>query len=152
MREGDGHSVDSAPLPAVSVGLRRVLDLVVAGEATNRAEIARRSGQARSTVGQQVDQLVGHDILQELEAGESVRGRPPRQLILSPRAGTVAVADVDTLQTRIAVADLGGRLVARDTVFTRLDAGPEAVLETVSDQLLALLTRAGHDPAGSVRW
>ncbi|MEU5030589.1 ROK family protein [Streptomyces milbemycinicus] len=146
MREGDGHSVDSAPLPTVSVGLRRVLDLVVAGEATNRAEIARRSGQARSTVGQQVDQLVGHDILQELEAGESVRGRPPRQLILSPRAGTVAVADVDTLQTRIAVADLGGRLVARDTVFTRLDAGPEAVLETVSDQLLALLTRAGHDP------
>ncbi|WP_247204669.1 hypothetical protein [Streptomyces sp. AgN23] len=53
-----------------------MLDLVVAGEATNRAETARRSGLARSTVGQQVDQLLGRDILQELESGESVRGRP----------------------------------------------------------------------------
>ncbi|MGY0055304.1 ROK family protein [Streptomyces sp. LZ34] len=146
MREGDGQSADRAPLPVVSVGLRRVLDLVLAGEATNRAEIARRSGQARSTVGQQVDQLLGRDILQELESNESVRGRPPRQLTLSPRAGTVAVADVDTLETRIALADLGGDLIARDTVPLRIDAGPEVVLETVSDRLFALLERSGRDP------
>ncbi|AQW55522.1 MULTISPECIES: ROK family protein [Streptomyces] len=146
MREDDGRSADRALLPAVPVGLRRVLDLVVAGEATNRAEIARRSGLARSTVGQQVDQLLGRDILQELESGESVRGRPPRLLTLSPRAGTIAVADVDNLETRIAVADLGGRILARDTVLVRIDAGPETVLELVCDRLFALLERSGCDP------
>ncbi|WJD95117.1 ROK family protein [Streptomyces antimycoticus] len=52
-----------------------MLDLVVAGEATNRAETARRSGLARSTVGQQVDQLLGRDILQELEGCEPDRVR-----------------------------------------------------------------------------
>lgn len=126
--------------------LRRVLDLVLAGEATNRAEIARRSGLARSTVGQQVDQLLGRDILEELESGESVRGRPPRLLTLSPHAGTIAVADVDTLDARIAIADLGGRLIAQDTVTVRIDTGPEAVLEVVCDRLHALLERSGRDP------
>ncbi|MEU8874291.1 ROK family protein [Streptomyces javensis] len=150
MRKGDGLFADRALPPVVSAGLRRVLDLVVAGEATNRAEIARRSGQARSTVGQQVDQLLGRDILEELESGESVRGRPPRLLTLSPRAGTIAVADVDTLDTRIAIADLGGRLIAQDTVTVRIDTGPETVLEVVCDRLHALLERSGRDP-GRVR-
>ncbi|MCW2872398.1 MAG: hypothetical protein JWL99_3718, partial [Streptomyces oryziradicis] len=60
----------TAPSPAVPVALRKVLDLVVSGEATSRAEIARRSGLARSTVGQQVDHLLHRGILQELEARE----------------------------------------------------------------------------------
>lgn len=58
----------------VPLALRRVLGLVVSGEATNRAEIARRSGLARSTVGQQVDHLVGTGILEEVESKRSVRG------------------------------------------------------------------------------
>jgi len=77
VRKDGTYPAAPALLPAVPVGLRRVLDLVVSGEATSRAEIARRSGLARSTVGQQVDHLVGRGILQEIESSESVRGRPP---------------------------------------------------------------------------
>ncbi|MGW2048403.1 ROK family protein [Streptomyces sp. NPDC001858] len=135
-----------ALLPAVPVGLRRVLDLVVSGEATNRAEIARRSGLARSTVGQQVDHLVGHGILEEIESSESVRGRPPRVLTLSPHAGTIAVADVDTLASRVAIADLAGRVLAEDTVYVRLDSGPETVIGAVSERLLGLVDKTGRDP------
>ncbi|MGP4043872.1 ROK family protein [Streptomyces sp. 2A115] len=146
MHKGDGYLADPALLPAVPVGLRRVLDLVVSGEATSRAEIARRSGLARSTVGQQVDHLVGRGILQELESSESVRGRPPRVLTLSPRAGTIAVADVDLLASQVAIADLTGRVLAQEPVDVRIDAGPEAVLEAVTERLLNLLERCGRDP------
>ncbi|MFF7467751.1 ROK family protein [Streptomyces sp. NPDC008092] len=140
----------TALLPAVPLGLRAVLELVVSGEATSRAEIARRTGLARSTVGQHVGHLVEHGLLEEIESGESVRGRPPRVLTLSARAGTVAVADVDTSGARIAIADLTGRMLARDTVDVRLEAGPEVVLEAVSERILGLLEGAGLDP-GRVR-
>lgn len=146
MRKDEGHPIDMALLPAVPVGLPKVLGLVVSGEATSRAEIARRSGLARSTVGQQIDHLVGHGILQENEAGESVRGRPPRVLTLSPRAGTVVVADVDTLATQVAVADLGGRVLAQETVGVPVGAGPEVVLKAVTERLFDLLERCGREP------
>ncbi|MEU6143545.1 ROK family transcriptional regulator [Streptomyces sp. NPDC047081] len=136
----------TALLPAVPLGLRAVLDLVVSGEATSRAEIARRTGLARSTVGQHVGHLLGHGLLEEIESGESVRGRPPRVLTLSPRAGTVAVADVDTSGAQVAIADLTGRMLARETVPVRIEAGPEAVLDAVAERVLALLERTGRDP------
>ncbi|MER5429977.1 ROK family protein [Streptomyces sp. NPDC002588] len=146
VHKGGIHPTAPALLPAVPAGLRRVLELVVSGQATSRAEIARRSGLARSTVGQQVDHLVGHGILRELESSESVRGRPPRVLTLSPRAGTVAVADVDTLASRVAIADLTGRILAEDSVRVRLESGPETVLDALSECLSDLLRKAGRDP------
>jgi predicted NBD/HSP70 family sugar kinase len=134
----------------VPVALRRVLDLVVSGEATSRAEISRRSGLARSTVGQQVDHLMARGILQELESRESVRGRPPRVLTISPQAGTIAVADIDTLSSQVAIADLTQRVIAHETVDIRIDAGPKAVLDAVTERLSSLLAKHGRDP-GRVR-
>ncbi|WP_039937011.1 ROK family transcriptional regulator [Streptomyces himastatinicus] len=150
MHKGDGYEADPVLLPSVPVGLRKVLDLVVSGEATSRAEIARRSGLVRTTVGKQVDHLVARGILEELESSESVRGRPPRVLTLSPRAGTVAVADVDTLASQVAIADLTGRVLAQETVGVRIATGPETVLETVTERLMALLAQCGRD-SGRVR-
>ncbi|MEV8546787.1 ROK family transcriptional regulator [Streptomyces sp. NPDC051572] len=154
MHKGDGysegHTSGTAPSSPVPVALRRVLDLVVSGEATSRAEISRRSGLARSTVGQQVDHLVARGILQELESRESVRGRPPRVLTISPQAGTIAVADIDTLSSQVAVADLTQRVIAHETVDVRIDAGPKAVLDAVTERLSSLLAKHGRDP-GRVR-
>ncbi|WP_405855857.1 ROK family protein [Streptomyces sp. NBC_01515] len=154
MHKGDGYSEGStagtAPSSPVPVALRRVLDLVVSGEATSRAEISRRSGLARSTVGQQVDHLVARGILQELESRESVRGRPPRVLTISPQAGTIAVADIDTLSSQVAIADLTQRVIAHETVDVRIDAGPKAVLDAVTERLSSLLAKHGRDP-GRVR-
>ncbi|MFG2780213.1 ROK family protein [Streptomyces prunicolor] len=150
MHKGDGysegHTAGTAPSSPVPVALRRVLDLVVSGEATSRAEISRRSGLARSTVGQQVDHLVARGILQELESRESVRGRPPRVLTISPQAGTIAVADIDTLSSQVAIADLTQRVIAHETVDIRIDAGPKAVLDAVTERLSSLLEKHGRDP------
>jgi len=150
MHKGDGyseeHTAGTAPSSPVPVALRRVLDLVVSGEATSRAEISRRSGLARSTVGQQVDHLVARGILQELESRESVRGRPPRVLTISPQAGTIAVADIDTLSSQVAIADLTRRVIAHETVDIRIDAGPRAVLDAVTERLSSLLAKHDRDP------
>ncbi|MGA5508153.1 ROK family protein [Streptomyces umbrinus] len=150
MHKGDGysegHTAGTAPSSPVPVALRKVLDLVVSGEATSRAEISRRSGLARSTVGQQVDHLVARGILQELESRESVRGRPPRVLAISPQAGTIAVADIDTLSSQVAIADLTQRVIAHETVNIRIDAGPRAVLDAVTERLSSLLAKHDRDP------
>ncbi|MFD5750457.1 ROK family protein [Streptomyces sp. NPDC127033] len=146
MHKGEGNTAEPTPPTPVPAALHRVLGLVVSREATNRAEIARRSGLARSTVGQQVDHLVGRGILQELESRQSVRGRPPRVLTISPRAGTIAVADIDTGASQVAIADLSRRLIAQDTVDIRIDAGPRAVLDAVSERLLTLLEKHRRDP------
>ncbi|MPY57115.1 ROK family transcriptional regulator [Streptomyces spongiae] len=150
MHKDDGYTEEAVGPGSVPLALRRVLGLVVSGAATNRAEIARRSGLARSTVGQQVDHLVGTGILEEVESRRSVRGRPPRVLTISPQAGTIAAIDVDTADSQVAIADLTRRIIARETVVVRIDAGPQAVLDAVSERLQRLLKDNNRDP-GRVR-
>ncbi|MFF1415348.1 ROK family protein [Streptomyces sp. NPDC058289] len=132
------HARPSAPIPAP---LRKVLTLVTCGEATSRADIARRTGLARSTVSQQVDHLIARGIVEETEANESVRGRPPRVLTISPRAGVIVSVDVDTDATRVAIADLCRRVIARAVVDTQVEDGPESVLAAVVERLRELLAR-----------
>ncbi|MFI5679530.1 ROK family transcriptional regulator [Streptomyces cellulosae] len=146
MHKDDGDTDEVAGPATVPLALRRVLGLVVSGAATNRAEIARRSGLARSTVGQQVDHLVGTGILEEVESRRSVRGRPPRVLTISPHAGTVAAVDVDTSESQVAIADLTRRVIAQETVGVRIDAGPRAVLDAVTERLQSLLEKHRRDP------
>lgn len=150
MHKDDGWAEESGAPASVPLALRRVLGLVISGEATNRAELARRSGLARSTVGQQVENLVGNGILQEVESRRSVRGRPPRVLTVSPQAGTVVAVDVDTTASHVAIADLSRRLIAQDTVAVRIDAGPRIVLDAVAELLRRLLTEYDRAP-GRVR-
>ncbi|MFE4968971.1 ROK family protein [Streptomyces sp. NPDC056660] len=146
MHKDDDNAEDEVGSASVPLALRRVLGLVVSGQATNRAEIARRSGLARSTVGQQVDHLVGTGILEEVESRRSVRGRPPRVLTISPQAGTVIVVDVDTAESQIALADLTRRVIARETVDVQIDAGPQAVLDAVTERLHGLLEKHRRAP------
>src|ERR671915_1722855 len=61
-----------------SVG--HVLTLISAGSATTRADLARITGLARSTVSQRVDALVAHGLIQESDDSESTGGRPPPPL------------------------------------------------------------------------
>jgi len=130
--------------------LLKVLNMVVRGEATSRADIARRSGLARSTVSQQVDFLLERRILDEVEAGQSAGGRPPRLLSISPHAGTIAVADVDTMATQVAIADLNRQILARGVVDVPVDQGPDVLLSAVTERIRDLLDAQDRDP-GRVR-
>jgi predicted NBD/HSP70 family sugar kinase len=126
--------------------LRQVLDLVVSGEATSRADVARRSGLARSTVSHQVDFLLRRHLIEELETGESVRGRPPRVLSVSPEAGTIVAIDIDTAVTQLAIADLTRTIVARDVIDIAVDRGPDVLLPAVTERIRILLADHGRSP------
>ncbi|MFF1400991.1 ROK family protein [Streptomyces sp. NPDC058287] len=142
-----GHSRDDGR-PPVPAALRTVLAMIGSGEASSRASIARITGLARSTVSQQVDALIERGIVEETEVSTSVRGRPPRQLSISPRAGTIAVADVDVGATQVAIADLSGEVIARDVVRMPVDRGPEELLGAVIDQIRSMT--AAHDRSASL--
>lgn len=122
-----------------AVALRKVINLVRSGEATSRAEIARRTSLARSTVSQQVDYLIARGLVTEHETNESVRGRPPRELRISPTAGTIAVADVDTAATQVAIADLTGRHIASHVLAVPVHEGPERVFTQIIDCIRQLV-------------
>jgi hypothetical protein len=114
---------------------------------SSRAEIALRTGLARSTVGQQVDELIGRGIVLETVAGQSVRGRPPRALSINPAAGRFAVANVGTEATGVAVTDLTGELIELDTLPIRVEVGPEPLLEAIVERIRSLLRDNGREPS-----
>ena len=62
--------------PGTPVGAGRVLGLIRDGEAVTRADIARRTGLARSTVAQRVEALMAHRFVYEAGGTASTGGRP----------------------------------------------------------------------------
>jgi predicted NBD/HSP70 family sugar kinase len=121
--------------------------MIATDEATSRAEIARYSGLARSTVGHQVDDLLARGIVEESTANKSERGRPARKLVISPKAGAIAVADIDIGATQVAVADLKGEILASDVVDMSVDTGPDRLLPAITERLRAMLAEQGQVPA-----
>src|SRR5690348_15521996 len=85
---GAPHASPS-PLPSPSsapYSPGEVLGLISSGAAATRADIARLTGLARSTVSQRVDALIAHGFVDEDNAdGGSTGGRPPRRLRLRTR-------------------------------------------------------------------
>lgn len=122
--------------------------LVASGAADNRGELVRATGLARSTVSTHLEPLLAAGVL--TEAGAEMarnqgRGRPAHRLALSPDAGIVAVADVGAHSTRLALADLGQRVLAEREVALDVSIGPDAALAELAEQLWSLLgTVAAH--------
>src|SRR3954447_12718167 len=67
---GDG------PDPTSPTGAGRVLSLIRDGEAVTRADLARRTGLARSTVAQRVEALLAHQLVYRLGLQPGRRRRP----------------------------------------------------------------------------
>src|SRR3954454_11908464 len=68
---GEGPDVTSP------TGAGRVLSLIRDGEAVTRADLARRTGLARSTVAQRVEALLAHQLVYEAGGSASTGGGPP---------------------------------------------------------------------------
>src|SRR4051812_49690076 len=76
-----------APAQSSPTGAGALLQLVRDGTATTRAELARYTGLARSTVAQRVDALIAADLLYEAAGGQSTGGGPPPAPAPPPTAG-----------------------------------------------------------------
>ena len=127
-----------------------LLSLIRAGTAVTRADLARHTGLARSTVAQRVDALLASGLV--LEAGDtpSTGGRPATALAFNHEAGVVLVADLGATHARVALTDLAGTPLAELAGDLDIALGPQGVLEWVSARFHELLEKTAHAP-GDVR-
>ncbi len=140
MRGGGNSERSSAPL----LGAGSVLRLIRDGEAVTRADLARRTGLARSTVAQRVDALLAHELVYEAGGSTSTGGRPPTILAFNQLAGVVLAADLGATHSRLAVSDLAGAPLAEVAMELDIASGPEAVLTQVQERFEALLAEVGR--------
>jgi len=129
------------------VGAGAMLHLIRDGEAVTRAELARRTGLARSTVAQRVDALIARRLVYEAGGSESTGGRPPTLLAFNHDAGVVLVADLGATHSRLAVSDLAANPLAELAEDVDIALGPERVLDWVHERFVGLLEKAGRKQA-----
>jgi predicted NBD/HSP70 family sugar kinase len=136
--------------PNSPTGAGRVLSLIRDGEAVTRADLARRTGLARSTVAQRVEALLAHHLVYEAGGSASTGGRPPTVLAFNRSAGVVLVADLGATHSRLAVSDLAGAPLSERAYDTDVARPPETVLDWVHERFEVLLDEVDRD-ASDVR-
>lgn len=124
-----------------------VLALLRTGAVETRADIARMTGLARSTVSQRVDALIAHGFVTEEADGGSTGGRPPRRLRLRTREHAVAGVDLGASHCRVALLDIGGEMLALREDPISIADGPQEVLGHVERTLHTLLKETERDAA-----
>ncbi|MCF2526046.1 ROK family transcriptional regulator [Yinghuangia soli] len=128
-----------------------LLALIASGRAVTRTELAAVCGLSRSTVTQRVNRLLDAGLAVEHGSGASEGGRPPTVLALAPGSGVLLAADLGATHARLAVAGLGGEILAESSEDLVIDHGPDRVLGRVRDGwhgLLASLDRGARDVRG----
>ena len=124
-----------------------MLRLIRSGEAVTRADLARVTGLARSTVAQRVDSLLAHKFVLEAGGSASTGGRPPTVLAFNHDAGVVLVADLGATHSRLAVSDLSGAPLAEVAADKDIGLGPQSVLSWVDREFKSLLRQTGRAEA-----
>ncbi|HVQ57280.1 MAG TPA: ROK family transcriptional regulator [Solirubrobacterales bacterium] len=124
-----------------------LLRLIREGDGSTRADLAQRTGLARSTITQRLDQLQALGLLKEVAGAGSTGGRPPMRLVFNEDAALVLAADLGATHSRLAVTNLGGQVLASDRGDIEIADGPEVVLEWVEQRFNNLLAEVGAERA-----
>ena len=128
--------------PPTSAGA--LLQLIREEVAVTRADLARVTGLARSTVAQRVDTLLANGLVHDTGATVSTGGRPPSVLVFNREAGVVLVADLGATHSRVAVSDLAGIPLAERAADLDIALGPEPVLAWLDERFAELLEEVGR--------
>ena len=138
--------ISNGDRPLMLMGPGSMLRLIRQGDAVTRADLARRTGLARSTVAQRVDALLQHRLVYEAGGGASTGGRPATVLAFNRSAGVVLAADLGATHSRLAVCDLAGKPLLEESVDMAIADGPVQVLGYVHEHLARILEEAGRKP------
>ena len=112
--------------------------------AVTRADLARVTGLARSTVAQRVEALLAQGLVYEAGGSASTGGRPPTVLAFNRDAGVVLVADLGATHARVALSHLAGTPLAERASDLDIGRGPEHALTWVTERFAELLNETGR--------
>ncbi len=119
-----------------------VLELIRFRQPVSRVELARGSGLQPSTVSDIVEQLLGEGWIREGALVRGPRGRPSTMLSVNDSLLMFAL-DIRPNRAIVAVVDLAGRFLSRQSVMTFSD--PELSIKRILDEMRALRAQyAGH--------
>jgi predicted NBD/HSP70 family sugar kinase len=115
-----------------------VLEVLRFRQPVSRVELARFSGLQPSTVSIIVEQLIGEGWIREAAIVRRSRGRPATMLEVNDRLVTFAL-DVRPDRAILAVVDLSGRFLSRETVMTVSD--PKSAVKRIAERMETLRKR-----------
>ncbi|QBX54505.1 ROK family transcriptional regulator [Nocardioides seonyuensis] len=118
-----------------------VFELLRDGSPKTRAELARSTGLARSTIAARIDTLIRLGLVAPYGDAVSTGGRPPSLLALNPTARVVVGVDLGATHARAVLTDLSGRILAEEREDLDIAEGPEKVLGWVTRTVRSLLRR-----------
>ncbi|MFI8633766.1 ROK family protein [Microbacterium sp. NPDC077663] len=133
--------------PSLASGVSELFQLLRDGVPRTRAELAKSTGLARSTIAARVDELMRMGLITAVADKVSTGGRPPSQFALNPAARVVIAADLGASHATVAIADLAGTILAESSEPIDIADGPDAVLSWLLDGARRLLTQVGRDDA-----
>ena len=141
------HSAESSSSASGANGAGELLQLLRDETPRTRAELAKLTGLARSTVGARVDALLATGLLAPSGEAASTGGRPPVRFAFNPEARVVVGADLGATHGRIALTDLSSRPICE--IDERLDItdGPGPVLDWLVAATNRLLEQANRKPS-----
>src|SRR4051812_1417720 len=135
----------NAPIgPSSPTSAGSLLDLIRHGIATTRADLARDTGLARSTVAQRVDALLAAGLVYEAGGSTSTGGRPPTVLALNHASGVVLVAGLGATPARVALTHLSRAPPAEMGSDLGIARGAAGGLGLAHDPFVALFRKSGR--------
>jgi predicted NBD/HSP70 family sugar kinase len=126
------------------VNRRIVLNLIREYQPISRAELARRMQVHRGTMTPLVRELVESGVVFEKGTAATARGRRPTLLCVRTRGRLVVAVDIRPGRSVIALADVSGHVLARETFDT--PESPVALPDLLVDEVGSLLRQ--HAPDG----
>jgi predicted NBD/HSP70 family sugar kinase len=124
-------------------GASELFQLLRDGSPRTRAELAAKTGVARSTIALRVEELMSLGLVSPVEDAQSTGGRPSSQFALNASAKFVLAADLGATHATIAVSNLGGAIVGETLGSIDIADGPPVVLNWLVKTARALLKKHG---------
>jgi DNA-binding MarR family transcriptional regulator len=97
----------------------------------SRADLARYTGLQASTVSVIVGQLIDEGWVLTGELGRLPRGRRPTYVMLNDKHATLAI-DLRPSEANLAVVDINGKILGRETVVFSAESSPRTMPEAQS--------------------
>lgn len=114
--------------------------LVRDGQASSRADLARITGLAPSTVALRVKALMDAGYIRETGEGESRGGRRPRNISIADEEMVVAGVDLGARHATFVLCDYAGEVLSGHQIGIDIARGPEPVLRDVVAEVHQLCT------------